>query len=83
MLSSLLTPLRSRQLTQRTASCKHVLAGMMIDALRWGVRPTALRKLAPGFILAAWVSCVPFRLEMCISHSCDAFHPEASRELLT
>jgi hypothetical protein len=82
-LSSILTSLRSRQLKQRTASCKHVLAGMMIDASRWGVRPTALRTLAPGFTLAAWVSCVPLRLEMCISHSCNAFPPEASRELLT
>jgi hypothetical protein len=37
----------------------------MIDALQWGVRPTALRTLAPGSTLAPWVSCLPLRLERC------------------
>jgi hypothetical protein len=47
-LSWRLTPLRSRHLAHRAARWKHCLAGMMIDAC-----PTAIRTLAPDFILAA------------------------------
>jgi hypothetical protein len=81
-LFPLLTPLRPRHLAHRAALCKYALSGMIIDALRWGVRTTALRTLAPGFTLAAWVSFISLQLETWISHSCDPFAHEVSRELL-
>jgi hypothetical protein len=56
---------------------------MMIHASRWGVRATALRTLAPGFTLAAWVALIPLCIEMWIYNCCDAFALEVPRKLFT
>jgi hypothetical protein len=53
---------------------------MMIDA---SVPPTALRTFTLGLTVAAWNSFTTLHPEIWISHTCDAFAHQVSRELLT
>jgi hypothetical protein len=82
-LSLLLAPLRPRHLAHRTASCMHVLAGMMIDASRWAcarlryARSRSVSLSRTG--LLSFLSALPLDVDSLLRR----FAHEVLRELLT